>query len=242
MGHSPSDPMADLRLLCTTAMKTSFDAFTPQFERDAGCKLVVAYGPSAQLKKRVAEGEATDATIITAEGIDELIRNGKLVPGSRIDMVRSGIAVAVPKGGRRPDISSAEKFKQALLAAKSIAMSNPVGGGTSGAHLAKVFDRLGITEALKSKMIFGPGGPAGLIGNYLVRGEAEIGIQQESELMAVSGIDIIGMLPDGIQAISVFSLGAHVATQNAEAGKALGQFLRTAAAQAVMAEKGLKPA
>ena len=234
--------MPDIRLLSTTAMKTTFDALTPQFERASGCKLVVAYGPSAQLKKRLAEGEATDVTIMTAEGIDELTRQGKIVAGSRLDIVRSSIAVAVQKGAPRPDISTAETFKQSLLAAKSIAMSNPVGGGTSGAHLAKVFERLGITEALKPKMIFGPGGPAGLIGNYLVRGEAEIGIQQESELMAVHGIDIIGMLPDEIQAISVFSLGTHTGATNSAGGKALAEFMRPPAAQAVMTEKGLKPA
>jgi molybdate transport system substrate-binding protein len=234
--------MPDIRLLSTTAMKTSFDALAPQFERASGFKLVMSYGPSAQLKKRLAEGEATDLTIMTAEGIDELIQKGKVAAGSRVDLVRSGIALAVQKGAPRPDISSAEKFKEALLAAKSIAMSNPVGGGTSGAHLAKVFDRLGITEALKPKMIFGPGGPAGLIGNYLVRREAEIGIQQESELMAVPGIDIIGMLPEEVQAISTFSLGTHVDATDKAAGKALGEFMKSAAARAVTTEKGLKPA
>ena len=102
--------------------------------------------------------------------------------------------VAVEKGTPRPDISTLEKFKQAMLEAKSLAISGP-GGGASGAHVAKVLEQLGIADAIKPKTMLGPGGPAGLIGNYLVRGEAEIGIQQDSELMAVPGVDIVGPLP-----------------------------------------------
>ena len=162
------------------------------------------------------------------------------VPG--VDIAHSAIMVAVKKGTPRPDISSVEKFKAAMLAAKSIAMSNPVGGGTSGAHLAKVFEQLGIADALKGKMIYGPGGPAGLIGNYLVRGEAEIGIQQESELMAVPGVDIVGPLPAEIQSVSVFALGKMATGGNGDAVKALGQLLRTPAALAVLKDKGLTPA
>ena len=109
------------------------------------------------------------------------------------------MALAVQKGAARPDISSAAKFKEALLAAKSLGMSNPVGGGQSGANLVKIFDKLGITEAMKAKAVYGPGGPAGLIGNFLVRKEVEIGIQQLPELMAVPGIDIVGPLPPDIQ-------------------------------------------
>jgi molybdate transport system substrate-binding protein len=105
------------------------------------------------------------------------------------------MGMAVQKGAPKPDISSAEKFKQAMLAAKSLAMSNPVGGGQSGANLMKIFERLGITEAMKPKLTFGPGGPAGLIGNFLVRKEVEVGIQQMPDLMAVPGIDIVGPLP-----------------------------------------------
>lgn len=231
-----------IKLLCTTALKTSLDVLLPQFERAAGHHVEPSYGPSAALTRRTAEGEAADAVVLTRPSLDDMVKQGKVVAGSQTDIVRSAIMVAVKQGTRRPDISSVEKFKQAMLDAKSIAMSNPVGGGTSGAHLAKVFDRLGITEALKSKMIFGPGGPAGLIGNYLVRGEAEIGIQQESELMAVAGIDIVGPLPDAIQAVSVFSLGTHTGGKDADAIKALGQFLRTPAAVAVLTEKGLQPA
>ena len=158
-----------------------------------------SFGPSARIAKMVADGEANDVAIVTDEGIEDLTRQGRIVPGTRADIARSAMALAVQKGAPKPDISSAEKFKQAMLAAKSLGMSNPVGGGQSGANLMKIFERLGIAEAMKPKLTFGPGGPAGLIGNFLLRKEVEVGIQQMPELMAVPGIDIVGPLPPEIQ-------------------------------------------
>ena len=172
----------------------------------------------------VADGEANDVAIVTDQGHDDLTRQGKLVPGIRADIARSAMALAVQKGADKPDISSAEKFKAALLAAKSLGMSNPVGGGQSGANLIKIFDKLGITEAMKAKSIYGPGGPAGLIGHFLVRKEVEIGIQQLPELMAVPGIDIVGPLPPDIQSMTVFSAGLSRSAPNADGGQALIQF------------------
>jgi molybdate transport system substrate-binding protein len=187
----------------------------------------------------VADGETNDVAIVTDKGFEKLAAQGKLVPGSRADIARSAMALAVQKGAPKPDISSAEKFKQALLAAKSLGMSNPVGGGQSGANLVKIFDKLGINEAMKPKCFYGPGGPAGLIGNYLVRKEVEIGIQQLSELMAVPGIDIVGPLPPEIQVLTVFSAGVSTGADNAAGAKALIQFLATPKAKAVMKAKGM---
>jgi molybdate transport system substrate-binding protein len=121
-------------------------------------------------------------------------------------------------------------------------MSNPVGGGASGIHLWSVFERLGIAQALKPKTIFGPGGPAGLIGFYLLRGEAEIGLQQMPELMAVPGIDIVGPAPGEMQSITVFAAAIPTNAKNPEAGKALAKFLTTPAAAAVIKAKGMEPA
>jgi molybdate transport system substrate-binding protein len=149
--------------------------------------------------------------------------------------------VGVKQGTPRPDISTVEKFKEALLQAKSLAYSGP-GAGASGAHAAKVIEELGIAGAMKPKTLLGPGGPAGLIGNYLVRGEAEIGIQQDAELMAVPGVDIVGPLPPGIGLTTEFVFGIHTATTNGAGSKALGEFLRTADVRAVMKAKGLTPA
>jgi molybdate transport system substrate-binding protein len=221
-------------------MKTSLDELAPEFERATGQKLSLSFGPSAKIAKMVADGEANDVAIVTDKGFEDLAAQGKLVPGSRADVARSAMALAVQKGAPRPDISSAEKFKQALLAAKSLGMSNPVGGGQSGANLIRIFDRLGIAEAMKPKCFYGPGGPAGLIGNYLVRKEVEIGIQQLPELMAVPGIDIVGPLPPDIQSVTVFTAGLSAGAKNADGAKALIQFLITPKAKAVMTANGME--
>ena len=229
----------EIKVLCTTALKTSLDQLTPELERATGSKLSFTYGPSAKIAKMVADGEQNDMSVVTDKGFEELAAQGKLVAGSRSDVARSAMALAVQKGAPKPDISSGEKFKQALLAAKSLGMSNPVGGGQSGANLVKIFDKLGITEAMKPKCFYGPGGPAGLIGNYLVRKEVEIGIQQLPELMAVPGIDIVGPLPPDIQAVTVFTAGVSTAAKNAGGAKALIQFLKTPQATTVMRSMGM---
>ena len=233
-------PVSEIKILSTTAMKTSLDALTPEFERTTGSKLAFSFGPSARIAKLVADGEANDVAIVTAEGIEQLIKQGQIVPGTRTDIARSAMGIAVQKGAPRPDISSAKKFKQAMLAAKSLGMSNPVGGGQSGANLVKIFERLGIVEAMKSKTVYGPGGPAGLIGNFLLRKEVEIGIQQMPELMAVPGIDIVGPLPPEIQSMTVFSVGLSATAKNVDGGRALIKFLATPATAQVMKKNGME--
>jgi len=233
-------PISEIKILSTTAMKTSLDELTPEFERTTGHKLVFSFGPSARIAKLVGDGETNDIAIVTAQGIQDLIKQGKIVPGTGTEIARSAMGLAVQKGAPRPDISSAEKFKQAMLAAKSLGMSNPVGGGQSGANLMMIFERLGITEAMKSKTTYGPGGPAGLIGNFLLRQEVEIGIQQMPELMAVPGIDIVGPLPPEIQSMTVFSVGLSTTANNADGGRALIKFLATPAAARVMKKNGME--
>ena len=230
----------EIKVLSTTAMKTSLDELAPEFERSTGYKLTFSFGPSARIAKMVADGEANDVAIVTDQALADLTRLGKLVPGTGADVARSAMALAVQKGANRPDISSAEKFKAALLAAKSLGMSNPVGGGQSGANLLKIFDKLGITAAMKAKSVYGPGGPAGLIGHFLVRKEVEIGIQQLPELMAVPGIDIVGPLPPDLQSVTVVSAGLSATARNADGARALIRFLATPKAAAVMKAKGME--
>jgi molybdate transport system substrate-binding protein len=231
---------AEIKVLSTTAMKTSLDELAPDFERSTGSKLVFSFGPSARIAKMVADGEAHDVAIVTDRGHEDLTRQGKLAPGVRADVARSAMALAVQQGAKKPDISSAAKFKEALLAAQSLGMSNPVGGGQSGANLIKIFDKLGITAAMQPKSVYGPGGPAGLIGNFLLRKEVEIGIQQLPELMAVPGIDIVGPLPPEIQSMTVFSAGLSADAKNADGGRALIAFLTTPKAAAVIRSKGME--
>jgi molybdate transport system substrate-binding protein len=232
---------ATIAFLCSTALKSSLDDMLPEFERAAGHKVEPRYGPSAQLTRRLTDGETADAVVLTAQGFEDTAKLGKIAAGSRLDIARSVTMVGVKQGTPRPDISTLAAFKQALLQAKSLAYSGP-GAGASGAHVAKVIEQLGIADAMKPKTVLGPGGPAGLIGNYLVRGEAEIGIQQDAELMAVPGVDIVGPLPPGIGLTTEFVFGVGATTKNEAGGRALGDFLRSANMRAVMKAKGLTPA
>ena len=231
---------SEIKLLSSTAMKSTLDEVLPKFERAAGCKVVPDYCPSPRVAKRIAEGEACDAAISNAAAMADLVEQGKIVAGTPVDIARSAMGLAVQKGATKPDISTAEKFKVAMLATKSLGMSNPVGGGVSGGLLIKAFERLGIMDAMKGKLTFGPGGPAGLIGHFLVRKEVETGIQQMPELMAVPGIDIVGPLPDGVQSVSVLTIGVSAAAKDAAAAEALVKFLAAPETAAVLRSKGME--
>jgi molybdate transport system substrate-binding protein len=234
--------MSDVTVLATTAMKTSFDELAPQFERASGHRLALTFGPSLQLEKRLGEGEGADVAIVSAAGINDLVARGKLVPGSDTAIAGSALGVAVPRGAPKPDLSSADAFKRAVLAAKSVAVSKPVGGGQSGVHMAKVFERLGIAEQMAAKAKYGQGGPAGLVGLIIERGEADIGVQQIAELLAVPGIDFVGPLPAELQSVTPFVAAIPAAAQNADAGRQLIAFLTTPEAKRVIKAKGLEPA
>jgi molybdate transport system substrate-binding protein len=231
----------EIKVLSTTAMKMVFEELGSRFERETGNRLAVSLGPSLQLEKRLTEGEAADVAIVTGPGAKELVGRGKIVAGSLVEVARSLIGVAVPKGAPRPDLSSVEGFKRDLLAAKSIALSKPVGGGASGAHMAKVFERLGISAAMAAKAKYGVGGSAGLSGLVVLRGEADIGIQQMAELIAVSGIDVVGPLPAELQSVTLFTAGIPTSASHPDEGRAVIDFLTTAATKSVIKAKGLEP-
>jgi molybdate transport system substrate-binding protein len=235
-------PPIDIKVLSTTAMKTALEELVPAFERLTGNRLNVTLGPSLRLEKQLAEGEAADMAIVSAPGARDLVASGKMVAGSVVDIARSSIGVAVPKGAPKPDISTVEGFRRAMLDAKSIACSKPVGGGQSGVHVAKVFDQLGIADAMQAKAKYGAGGETGLVCLIVLRGEADIGIQQMAELMAVSGIDVVGPLPPEIQMVTSFVAGILANASHSEAGRALIGFLTTPEAKRVMKARGLEPA
>jgi molybdate transport system substrate-binding protein len=235
-------PPIDIKVLSTTAMKTVFMELAPAFERLTGHRLDVTLGPSLRLEQQLAEGEAADMAIVSAPGARDLVASGKMVAGSVVDIAKSSIGVAVRSGAPKPDISTVEGFRRAMLDARSIACSKPVGGGQSGVHLAKIFDQLGIADAMRAKAKYGAGGDAGLTGLVLLRGEADIGVQQMAELMAVSGIDVVGPLPPEIQMVTPFVAGIPANAHHAQAGRALIDFLTTPEAKRVLKAKGLEPA
>lgn len=234
---------SELKVLSTTAMKAVFEELSPQFERATGNRLVVSLGPSSQLETRLAEGEAADVAILTAAGAKNLLARGKIFAASLVDVARSSLGVAAQQGAPKPDISSVAAFRRALLAAKSIAVSRP-GRGQSGTHMAEVFKKLGIAEAMAAKAKYGgdPGGAAALAGLIVLRGEADIAVQQMAELMAVSGIDIVGPLPAELQSVTPFVAAIPASARRPEAARVLLDFLVTPAAKSVITAKGLEPA
>ncbi len=224
-----------MKVLCTNGVKTLMLDLVPAFERSSGTKLAITWGSAAGLVKELATGAGGDLAILTAETIDDLVKRGKVVAGSRVDLARSGIGVAVRKGANKPDIGTPESLKKALLAAKSVAHSKT---GMSGIYFPTVLARLGIAEEMKSKIVMpDPGTP---VGEVVAKGAAEIGIQQISELLPVAGIEIVGPLPAALQKITTFSAGLLTTAKEPDAAKALVKFV-VAEAPRLLKEKGLEP-
>jgi len=217
------------------------EELAPQFERETGHKIAMTVDNSTLLTKRILGGETADVVILTVDGIEGLTKQGKFVPGSRVDIARSGMGIAVRKGAPKPDISTPEAFKRTLLAAKSVAYSDPARRSASSAHFLKVLERLGIAAEVKAKAKLSPGGRGGFASDIVARGDAEIAVQQIPELMAVSGVDIVGPLPGDLQSVMLLAAGIMVDTKEPEASKALVKFLTTPASVSVIKAKGLEP-
>lgn len=175
----------------------------------------------------------------TTSGIETLTKNGKVIAGTGTLIASSGMGVAVLKGAPKPDISTPEKFKQALLAAKAVAYTDPASGGASGLHFTKVLERLGIAKEINAKAKLGSGVPSA---SFVVKGEADIAIQQIPELLGVQGVELVGPLPGDLQNVTPFAGGVHVSSANPDAGRALIKFLQTPEAAAVFKARGLNPA
>ena len=230
----------EIKVLCTQALTSAMAKIGPQFERETGNKLVVIYSGTGGLLKRIKNGETADVIIVTASAVDNLAKQGKIVEQSRTAIAQTGVGIAIRRGAPRPDISSAEALKRTLLAAKSIAYSDPAGGGASGIVFAQVVEKLGIAEQLKSKTKLVPAG--GSSGALAASGEAEIAVQMISELMPVSGAEVVGPLPPGLQTLTVFSAGVSASAANPAAAKQLILFLSSPAVTPVLREAGLEPA
>ena len=225
--------MSDIRVLSTIGMRTVLEELAPPFERARGCTVSRVYDSSVALMKRLAAGESGDAAVFTAGAIDELIGQGKVV--ARTDLTRSFVGIAVKRGAPKPDISTPDKLKAAMLAAKSVARSQT---GASGLYFASLIERLGLGQAIKPKMIV----QDGIVGYIAARGEAEIAVQQISELMQAEGIDIVGPLPDELQSVTVFSAGVFTASTQRALAEAFVADLSSPAHAALVRLKGMEPA
>ena len=231
---------AEVRVMISGGLTAAYKALVPEFERATGHKVLTAYGPSMgtttnAIPVRLDRGEAADVLIMVGYALDDLAGKGKVIAGSRVDLVKSPIGVAVKSGTPKPDISNADAVKRMLLAAKTIAYSD----SASGVYVStEMFDKLGIKEAMKDKARKIPATP---VGEIVAHGEAEIGFQQISELRPVEGIDIVGPLPDELQKITVFSAGIASVSKEPDAGKALIKFLASPAARPEIVKSGMDP-
>ena len=227
----------DIKVLSATAMKEVLAALASQIGRVTGCKLAVTCTTSGGVAKRIASGEAADLIILAATEMDELIRQGKVLAGSTIEIARSNIGVGVRRRALKPDISSAEAFGHALIAAKTVAYTDPAAGGASGTYLARLLDKMGIANKIETRLA--AGGPDGLVGTIVARGDAEIGLHQIPELIA-AGVDVVGPLPAEIQKPTVYAAGVPANAQHAGASKAVLAFLATPAAAAAVRAQGME--
>jgi len=231
---------AEIRVMASGGFTAAYNELVPEFEHATRNKVETAYGASMgsapeAIPNRLQRGEPVDVVILAADALDELIRQGKIVAGSRVDLVRSSIGMVVRKGAPRPDISSVEALKRTLLAVKSIAYSD----SASGVYLSmELFPRLGIAEQIKSKS---KRIQTERVGTVVARGDAEIGFQQISELLPIPGVDFVGPLPGDAQRVTVFSAGIAVGAREPEAARALIQCLSSPSAASVIAKTGLEP-
>ena len=238
LGMAGSAHAAEINALISTAIKAAIDELAPPFERASGHTLRVSYGPSGGVKRRFEGGEPADLIAIDSNLLDELIKQGQVLPG-RTDVARTGIGIAVRKGAPKPDVSSAEALKRALIAAKSVGHTAPAGGGITAMHLLKMFEKLGIANEVAAKTKLAAGGPSGRVSVLVSSGEAEIGMQLVSELMSNPEVEVIGMLPPELQLTAVIAAGVTAGARQPDAAKAFIGHLAAPAALPVYKSKGL---
>ena len=226
---------AELRILSSNGMREAVHELAPQFERSTGHKLSIRYDTAAFLERDLQRGENFDVVVLTTSSFDSVAKSGKFDLATRTLIARSGAGIAVRKGAPKPDISTTEAFKRTMLAAKAIAYATV---GTSGVHFMAICERLGIAEQVKAK---GKTLPGGVLGEFVARGEAEIAIQQISELLPVEGIEVVGPFPPELQLVTPYTAAVGAASKEVAAGKAFISYLTTPAAHAVFKAKGLDP-
>lgn len=227
---------AEVRVLTAGAMKAVVQAMTPDFEQRTGHKITLDNDTAGGLAKRIGGGEAFDVAVITPRVVDDMIAAGKIAAGSRVALAKVGIGVAVKEGAAKPDISSVDAFKAALLAAKSVAYIDPKAGGSSGIYFDKLIEKLGIAEQLRAKAKLKQGG---YVADLVASGDAEMAVHQISEIVPVKGVTLVGPLPADVQNLTVYAAGLGAAARDVAAAKALIEHLASAAAADVLKARGM---
>lgn len=234
------DILAKLRVFSTIAMQGAIEKLVPHLQQETGHSLTMTWATAPMLVKRIEAGETADAVILSRAAIDALVAAGRLKAGAAIPVASSAVAIAVKAGAVKPDISTPEALKQALLGCKCVAYTEPSAGGASGIHFAKLLERMGIAEAMKPKTKYPPAG--GFSATLLLTGEADLAVQQQPELMHVDGTEIVGPLPGELNVVTHFMAAVVADTPNIEAAASVINLLHSPAAVAMFRSKGLEPA
>ncbi len=230
---------AEIKVLTTGAFKQVVVALVPEFEKATGHKVIVDNGTVGQLTKRVNDGESFDVLVLSPRGIEDYIKSGKIAAGTSATLAKVGVGVMVKDGAPKPDVSSVDAFKDALLKARSVGYIDPASGGSSGIYVAGLLDKLGIADQVKPKAKLKQGGH---VSDLVISGEAEIGIHQISEIVSQKGVTLVGPLPAAIQNYTTYSAGVSAAAKEAEAAKAFIKVLTGPSAAGVLKSTGLEGA
>ncbi len=226
---------AEVHVFSVLPLKTFLDELGPQFERTTGHKLTIKYDVSAALKRQIDAGETFDVALLLPAIIDDLLKQGKVAAGTRTDISRAAVGVAVKKGAPKPDIGSAEALKNTLLNAKSIAYSAE---GGSGIYFKGLLERLGIAAETNAKLK--PLASSAVVPS-VAKGEVEFAVISPPAILADPGVELVGLMPKELQQYVVYTAGVSAAAKEADAAKALLKYLATPAAMLVMKAKGLEP-
>jgi len=236
LAHRTPAQTKELRVFASDGVKAAVEELTPQIEQAIGCKLAVQFNSSKNLRDKIQAGEPFDATFLTAEVLDDLIKQGKIAGGSRVDIARTGMGVGVRAGAAKPDISSPEALKRAFLNAKFISF-NPT--GASAPHTYAMFARLGITDEIKPKLMLDA--EAGRPQRNVVDGKADLVVSLIPEIKFFPGVELVGPVPAEFQSYVNFAAGIAPNAQGAEAAKALLGFMTGPTAAAILKAKGMEP-
>jgi molybdate transport system substrate-binding protein len=230
---------AEIRVITTGAMKEVVLALGAKFEAATGHKLTVTNDTAGGVARKIDAGEVFDVAVITPAFIDQLTAKGKIAAGSRSDVAKVGIGVAVKEGAPKPDISTVEALKKALTAAASVAYIDPASGGSSGIYFSGLLDRLGIADQVKPKAKLQSGG---YVADLVAKGQAEIAVHQISEIVPVKGVVLVGPLPPEVQNITTYSAGLSPQPRDSAAAKAFLDFLTGPEAGPILGAVGMERA
>jgi molybdate transport system substrate-binding protein len=228
--------MTDITGISSMATRAVLAELAGAYEARSGARVALESIGGVEAAKRVQAGEAFDVVVLARDAIDKLVAAGHLVAGSEVDLVRSGVAVAVRAGAARPEIGSEDALRRAVLAARTIGYST----GPSGVQLARLFERWGIGDQVQSRIVVAP--PGVPVGTLVARGEVELGFQQLSELIHLEGIDVLGPLPAAVQIVTTFTAAVGARARQPDAGRALLAFMASPAVADVKRRQGMDAA